>query len=839
MNKRMPATATSPTFPAAMPWRRPAAERLRSVLSLAALAALSMPTVSAWAQAAESPASAASAPASPAADIPAVQSVTVTGNGRAQTLQSVPIALQLVTAQQLDKLAASNLGDINGYIPGLQVNADQPTQPIFYLRGIGTGDFGIGTDGPVGVYVDGVYTGKTGGALLNFNDVKRIEVLKGPQGTLFGRNSAGGAISIITNDPTGTPSADALVRAGNYGSKHVEGVVNEPLGEDFALRVSATGNFSDGWQRDAATGQRERNDHAWGTRTALRWSPTDDTQAQLSWEHEDLNQHAVPAIGLLATPTYNADPSTYIDPRKAPLLNDVVDNKEARIFNGVTLRIDHSLSWADFTSTTAWRHFDSVSHEDNDGSNDEAAFFSGSNVEGNTTWQQEFKLAGHNKTVDWVGGASLFFEKASQVSESSTNTDSLDTLFTNLAGIAPFATVDQLSQAIGLNGIEVKGKNWQENMFNKGSYQAFALYGDTIWHVASSTNLTTGIRLTHDEKRFSWYSPLRSAPGLDMQLSALDAANFYPTLVAAGALTQSDADTLQALTSSNQLISGQGASSAPLRTRKSWNNLSPRIVLDQHLDANNMIYGSVTRGYQSGGFNALAVNGNYAPETVTSFELGAKGRSPSIGLTYSAALFRYQYNNLQSLSLVASGTQSGVPAYEVSSSDEKADGIDLDLSWRATPHFTFFGAAEFIDQKYKTHAASDGADLSGQAVGTPKVTGTLGADTMWALAGGTVTASLQGAYTGATRCNSDSLAQGTCLKTPTFRVGEAMTRLDMRLGWDSATTAAPHWGIAFVVNNLADKRYVTGINYIAASLGSPYASISPPRFVAVELHAGI
>jgi len=176
------------------------------------------------------------------------------------------------------------------------------------------------------------------------------------------------------------------------------------VGEDFALRVSATGNFSDGWQRDAATGQHERNDHAWGTRTALRWSAADDTQAQFTWEHEDLNQRALPSIGLLATPTYNADPTTYIDPRKAPLLNDVKDNREARVFNGTTLRIDHSLSWADFTSTTAWRHFNSVSHEDNDGTNNEATFFEGSNLEANTTWEQEFKLAGHNKTVDWVTG---------------------------------------------------------------------------------------------------------------------------------------------------------------------------------------------------------------------------------------------------------------------------------------------------------------------------------------------------------------------------------------------------------------------------------------------------
>jgi len=838
MNQHPPAPRKS-RRPAAS-GRPPGARTPRGALSpaaLAALAALCAPAGGAWAQAAAAPTPAASAASGDAAT---TQSVTVTGNGRSQVLQNVPIALQLVSAQDLGKLAASNLGDINGYIPGLRVNADQPTQPIFTLRGIGTGDFGIGTDSPVGVYVDGVYTGKTGGALLNFNDVKRIEVLKGPQGTLFGRNSAGGAVAVVTNDPVGTFSADGVLRAGNHGTKHVDGVVNQPLGGDLALRVSATGNFSDGWQRDAASGQREHADHAWGTRAALRWSASDATQAQLSWEHEDLDQRPLPAIGLLATPSYGADPSTYLDPRKAALNNDAQGAKESRLFNGATLRVDHALPWADFTSTTAWRHFNAVNREDNDGTANAATYLSTANIEGNTTWQQEFKLAGRTPGVDWVAGASAFLERASQTSASSTNTDSLDTLFTNVAGIAPFATIGQLAQAVGVTGIDLQGRSWQENMFNSGSYKAFALYGDTIWHLTPTTNLTTGLRLTRDEKRFSWYSPLRTAAGLDAQLAALSAADFFPTLVAAGALTQTDADTLQALTSTNQLINGQGASTAPLHVRKSWNNLSPRIVLDQHLDADTMVYASVTRGYQAGGFNALAVNGDYAPETVTSFELGAKGQLRAFGLSYSAALFHYQYNNLQSLSLVASGSQSGVPAYEVSSSDEKADGLDLDLRWRATPHFTFTGAAEFINQKYKTHVSSDGTDLSGQAVGTPRVVATLGADTMWPLVGGTAIATLQGAYTGPTRCNGDSLGQGTCLRTPTFRVGEATTRLDARVGWNSASGAsAPSWGLALVVNNLADKRYVTGVNYIAASLGTPYATISPPRFVALELHAGL
>ena len=127
--------------------------------------------------------------------------ITVTAQSREQELQEVPIALQVVNAQMLDDVAAQDLSDIDMFVPGLVVDGHQPTQPQFQLRGIRTDDFGIGTDPAVGVYVDGVYAGRGGGVLLPFTDVERIEVLKGPQGTLFGRNTAAGAVSIITHRP--------------------------------------------------------------------------------------------------------------------------------------------------------------------------------------------------------------------------------------------------------------------------------------------------------------------------------------------------------------------------------------------------------------------------------------------------------------------------------------------------------------------------------------------------------------------------------------------------------------------------------------------------------------
>ena len=130
------------------------------------------------------------------------EEITVTAQLRAQSLQDVPIAMQVVDRALIEDVAAEDMSDLNGFVPGLVVSGDSPTQPRYQIRGIQTGDFGVGTDPAVGVYVDGIYAARSGASMLAFNDIERIEVLKGPQGTLFGRNSAAGAISIVTTQPS-------------------------------------------------------------------------------------------------------------------------------------------------------------------------------------------------------------------------------------------------------------------------------------------------------------------------------------------------------------------------------------------------------------------------------------------------------------------------------------------------------------------------------------------------------------------------------------------------------------------------------------------------------------
>ncbi len=768
------------------------------------------------------------------------QIITVTAQSRSQQAQAVPISLQLVTAEQFEKLAANNLADVNGYIPGLVIDADQPTQPGYSIRGIGTSDFGIGTDSPVGIYVDGVYTGKTGGALMNFNDTQRVEVLKGPQGTLFGRNSAAGAISVVTHEPGADFDADGHVRIGQYGERYVDALLNVPINDNLAARFTFVDHKTDGWLTDAATGQKLNAQSDWGMRASLKWE-AGQTKVLLSYEHESLDQDASVAIGIVpvpaagATPAFPPNPASYINPLTAPIYNDVQGNRETRDFDGVTLRIEHPLSFATFNSTTGYRHFTSGNLEGNDGTNNIATYLDTNNIESNTTWQQEFKLSGKNDMVDWLTGISFFGESAHQTSQVDTYTDTLNTLSNNLYGLPIYSV---LQGAIGQFGLPVNlfGNSWQESMINKGTYRSDAIYGDAIWHLTPQMNLTTGVRYTRDSKDFSWYNPPRSADGLDAALAELNQANFFPTLVQVGALSQAQATAAQGALTQNIEFNNAAATAGRVTMSNSWSNVSPRLVLDYKLTPDILVYGSATKGYQSGGFNALSVAGVYDPETVRNFELGIKSYFRDQHLLINASLFSYKFSNLQSLNLVQNG--SPIPSYQVTSSDQVGNGLDFEANWRPTRNWKLSLSSEFIDQTYRNYVSPDGTSLNDQPVGTPRWSvGAIIDYTMHNVASGSLDFTLGQTYVGATRCNADSAYQGTCLSTPTFTVGSAQNHTDGRIGWDADSHK---WGVALYARNIFNNQYVEHIgNTSASTLGTPYASISAPRVVGIELHAGL
>jgi iron complex outermembrane receptor protein len=772
-----------------------------------------------------------------------IATIVVTAQSRTQSELDVPIALQVLSAQQIQDLGAKNLADVNGYVPGLHVDGSQATQPMFFLRGIGSGDFGISTDSPVGVYVNGIYTGKSGGSLMDFNDVQRVEVLKGPQGTLFGRNSAAGAISIITNEPTQETDAEALVRYGRFNTVVLHGLFNAPLSDTTAIRLSVVSNRSDGWVTNETTGRKMGGDGEWGTRLAFKWAPAENTKLVLTWEHESLDQPATPAFGLVrvpsgTTPTIPATGTEFIDPLTAPLEN-AAPSRETRTFNGFTARLETQLDGLQFSSNTAYRRFTSYNEEDNTGTASALTYLGTINAESNSSFQQEFKLASKNDLLDWVAGASYYHVRADQTSTVNTTTDSIDTLFTNnpgppLFGLPLFGLLDQ---ALGASGLGF-GNPWSERMVNTSATTSYAVYGDVIWHVTPTTNLTTGVRETIDRKSVSWYVPGYSAGALDAQFIAATGAPFGATAGAVlGALTGQPVPPL-----TNIIFSSAAATAGtPVSAEHRWTNTSPRLVLDQKIGADTMAFASVSRGYNAGGYNVFSPLARFDAEYMTNFELGFKSALPELHASWEGSLFRYKFTNLQNITLVNAGV---VPVYDVTTSDQSAYGADLSGNIEVVHHLTLFGATEYLRQRYDQYSYVDpltnlSVNLDGQPVGTPLLTITGGARIAWSSFGGKAGFEIQASHTTATRCNAQITEEYGCLNTPAVQTGTAQTRVDLRLGWQ---TQDQRYGAAILVNNAFNKQYVVvpsnlGGGQGAFTLGTPYANVTVPRFIGVELSA--
>ncbi|MGY0558555.1 TonB-dependent receptor [Lysobacter sp. A421] len=763
-----------------------------------------------------------------------LDTVVVTAQGREQVMQSVPIPLQIITAEQVDALAATDLSKMSLFVPGLVVSGDQPTQPGYQLRGISTDDFGIGTESAVGVYVDGVYSARSGAALLAFNDVKRIEVLKGPQGTLFGRNAAAGAISIITNPPGNKFEGRARARFGNFGRQYFDGLLNAPINDDMALRVSAYSNTSDGWITDAASGQRYGADDDFGTRATFRWNLTDNTRALLSWDHEELDQLPKPAIGLVALsddpyerPPYPPNPVDYVNPLHAPLYNDAVGATENRVYDGVTLKVDHSFMWGHLESTTAWRQFDTENRGDYDGTNHIVSYLDTANLESNRSWYQEFKLSGNTGLMDWVAGASYYTEDARQTSQTNVFTDGIDTLAGNVMGAGhPLADISDGLAAMGLP-FSLLGHSWAEAISNAGEFKAYAAYGDVIWHLSDRLNLTTGLRYTRDEKDFSWYNMPRRADAFDATVQGL---------ADAGVLAMLPPEAQYALAMFGNNIIFTDAVGVPVQLSNRWSDLSPRVVLDYRFSPDVMGYVSVTKGYKAGGYNAVQVGSRFEPEEVWNYEAGMKTVFPDYNLLLNGTAYYYKYSNRQSLTLDPNTAGSGVPRYLVNSTDQQAQGFEVEMQWKPVEALRMSFTGAYIDATYSDAVAPSGIDLSGQPTGEPKFSFAAGLGYTWSeVAGGTVEASVNHAFRGDSRCNRDSQLQGTCQVSPNFDVGASQQRTDARVEWNSPSD---HWGVALYVNNLFEKRYVTGVsNMSTAVFGTPYASITLPRMWGVEFRA--
>ncbi|QNA84365.1 TonB-dependent receptor [Sphingomonas sp. So64.6b] len=772
-----------------------------------------------------------------AAESSGLDDIIVTAQKREQSLQDVPISITAFNAEAIASLGAQTIGDLDTFTPGLSINDSSVTQPSFTIRGVSTDDFGIGTDPAVGIFIDGVYSARSGAALIFFNDIERVEVLKGPQGTLFGRNTSAGAISIITKKPVDKLEAAATVRIGNYGKHRIDAMVNVPITDTLFLRVNGVYNKRRGYLTDAVTGAHYERENNWSGRAALRFEPSSDTDITLSYDHDDTDKDGPAAIGI--------GPFALSQDPDGPFTNDVIQSREARILNAVTLTANHDFGPVTLTSISAYKKFTTSNREDEDGTNLISHYLDTENIEKNSSFYQEFRLAHSGDRLNLVVGASYFQERGRQTSRVTAFTDSIDTTLGAVVGFPVFSLLDSF-------GLPVFGLPWREDMNNYTRNKSYAAFGDATLAVTPKLNLTVGLRYTRDEKNFSWLNGPRFSPGL----SAVTApgALFNAIILAVNPQAEPpfpDAAMIDVNTFLDAAIGGDIIFNAgPLEgirftSKRKFSDVSPRFVIDYKATDDVLLFASATRGYKAGGFNSVEINSFFAPESVWSYEAGAKTELFDRRLRFNVSGYYFKYANRQSI-ILDNVAGSGVPQYVTQSGDSEAYGIDLETQFVVSKSLKLSGVASYIDSTWSKRIERD-VDISGQPTGEPSLRFVVGAHYDHRIGGGSsIFADASYSYTSHVRVNDAVRASDQKLENdPVYgdlidfskltKLRSSREIVNARLGWRSPDD---RFSVALFADNLFDVRTPRTLNLITAeTLGTPYVRMDRPRFWGVELGA--
>ena len=749
--------------------------------------------------------------------------IVVTAQKREQSRQDVPISINAFNAQAIAALSAESIGDLDKFTPGLSINDTSVTQPSYTIRGVSTDDFGIGTEPSVGIFIDGVYSARSGGSLVFFNDVERVEVLKGPQGTLFGRNTSAGAISIITNKPVNKMEALATFQLGNYGKVRGDATINVPITDTLYFRANGVFNRRNGYLHDAVTGEDREREHNWSGRAALRWAPSETTDVILAYDHDDTNKDGPASVGISVFALSQ-------DPFKA-FTNDVIGNKETRILNDVSLTIRQDIGDVSLTSISAYKKFTTHNREDEDGTGDATRYFDTENIEHNKSFYQELRLGYDSEKLNLIAGVSYFHERGLQTSAATLLTDSVDRLLGAVAGFPIFTILDSV-------GLPVFGIPFREDMNNKAANESFAAFADATYHVTDKFSVIAGLRYTHDDKKFTWENGSFISPGLEAVsapgglYNAIIGADLFPADASISA-----ADFFRATVGANGLIFDEGAlEGVPFTRHEKFNDVSPRFVLQYQLDDDKLVYASATRGYKAGGYNSTEINSFFKPENVWNFEGGIKTELFDRRLRFNAAGYYFKYRNRQSISL-ESVAGSELPQYITRSGDSRAYGLDLETQFVVTRDLTISATAGAIDSKWVKRVERDIA-ISHQPTGEPSFRGVLSAHYAHPIGNqGTIFADASYSYTSRVRVNdavrdSDAAIAAVVDFSKLKKLRSPENVVNAKVGW---RLPGDNLSISVYVENLFDDQRLRTLNTISADIfGTPYVRVDKPRFVGVE-----
>jgi outer membrane receptor protein involved in Fe transport len=635
---------------------------------------------------------------------PELEEVIVTAQKRAENIQDVPISVIAVSAQQLQDAGVKTIGDLQTLTPGMTVTSEgNENITTVRIRGIGTVGDNPGLESSVGIVIDGVYRPRNGVGFGDLGELEQIEVLKGPQGELFGKNNDAGVINITTKRPSNTFGVNVAITGGNFNDREASGSITGPIGDISSARLYVGYQKRDGWL-NIYTGQgpntsNSANDRNYYTlRGQYLLTPTSDIDFLLIADYSKRNESCCGAVprylgpleGLInATNALSANPgvngggiSTKSEDYNAWANQRIVQLIEDK---GVSGELNWNLGFGKLTSITAWRE-NSVN-----GGND--VDYTGTDLlqlpagPGNTTdfkqFSEELRLAGKTGPVSWLGG----FFYAHEILDSNATLWIGDDFQTYLSLVASLFTAggpnpNYIAQQTGKPVTFIPGVSGYSDRFHQTS-DSYAFFTDETWTIVPGLDLTGGLRFTTEQKKADFaYDNTDDGAGCAALLNS-PIVTLPPTsptyLFALG---------YGCFTGLNPFFNGPGG--GPLTTHQSAteHNLSGTIKLAYHFTDDIMSYGSISSGYKAGGFNLARttvgstltpnLDTHFPAEKVTAFELGAKSEWFNKSLRVNAALFDQRYKDFQL------NTFTGIQFVVTSLPEVSSKGADLDVTW-ATP----------------------------------------------------------------------------------------------------------------------------------------------------------
>lgn len=750
----------------------------------------------------------------------ALGEVLVTARKKEESLQQTPITMTAITAKEIELRGFASVTDVGSFTPNVNLSAGATdvggaTNAVFFVRGIGQIDYAATSDPGLGVYVDGVYLGRTLGAVMELADIAQIEILKGPQGTLFGKNSMGGAINVTTREPTGEFGGSVAVTAGEDSRFNFDGQLDAPISDDVGLHLALSWRSQDGFQRRPFGGGPPSGEE--GTvvaRAKLGWTTGGGTRAVLAADYTRVdaesntiwitqNDNPVPPPGNLMS-LWNALVGY---PSGTPFLGDSASS-DPRINNGtypmiqefdgggVSLKVEHEFDSFLVRSITSWRTFDSRNARDMDGS---AVNFGWVDYEDeDEQFSQEFNLIGSaaGGRLDWTVGAHYMSEDA----ESRWKVGLADGLFQALEAMpGPFFPLIGGISCPPPPGVPLPCAGGAGNPFNLAletvqmptpelDSESYAIFGEFEWHFTEALSGIAGARYTHDSKDFSYanHGLVSGAPKPGYQLGRTRASD-------------------------------------------SWSDVSPRFGLKYQASDDVLLYATIAKGYKAGSYSArpgsayFAVR-SYDPEELWAYELGVKSDLVDRRLRLNAAAFFYDYKDLQQQANQVPPGEVSPAQYTDNIGSATLWGAEADLTALVTDRLTLYASIGYLNSKYdEASEVLTGVGLDTPLVKAPEWSAAAALQYVQPLATGELTWRVDWSYV-------DESYPTARAEEPLRQRAHSLT--NARIAWNSADDT---WTVAVYGKNIADTKYVAnGFDvsaFVAVYLGIP----SEPREIGVQL----